>query len=194
MMAQRERSGGGYKKYTCEKIDGARMTPEQHLQALIAAWMLPAVKARDDETFQRKERATLAAIGILLWRSVPKEKRARRRHDGPASKSMQADMQWLRDEATPQEWREVAEMLETGCGAPNKLHLAALQSCLAARKEKGKDMKFNDVLEKYAEVREQIGPDDLPVITKLNSWRLRRPLKDMRLLEKESRPARRTAS
>jgi hypothetical protein len=82
----------GYKKVL--NIDGIQ-EPEAKLDALIAAWMLPVVEARDDETFQRRRRVVKVALNILLWRGLPKKKRDRAIASGmtgPASKGLDADM------------------------------------------------------------------------------------------------------
>jgi hypothetical protein len=182
----------GYKKVL--NIDGIQ-EPEAKLDALIAAWMLPVVEARDDETFQRRRRVVKVALNILLWRGLPKKKRDRAIASGmtgPASKGLDADMQWLRDEATPLEFREVAEMLAGGWAEPNKLHLAALLSSITARK-KNPHADFQDVLREYKALRALSGWRDLPVIRydsktgRGSSWNLRRVLNDLGLLESTRR-------
>jgi hypothetical protein len=187
------------KKYTgLLNIDG--MSPKEKLSALIAGWMLPAIEARDEETFLRRKRVTMVAVTLLMWRKVPEKKRKRASASGMkglASKKVEAAMRWLRDEATPLEQSELAEMLAKGCGAftksdmPNKWHLAALLSWIHARMEKGKDWKFQKVVEKYQTLREQNHWNDLPDIWRDSKtgngsdWPLRRVLIDLGILPKK---------
>jgi hypothetical protein len=135
--------------------DGATPEQQQHLDIQLAAWILPVAKASDDETFQSRRRTTLAAVNILMWRAVPKRKRERARArgmTGPASKRLEADMRWLRDEATPEQWREVADMLARN-QKPDKHRVLLLQNWLAANKEKDNAAEFKkDIQPRYHEL------------------------------------------
>jgi hypothetical protein len=156
------------------------------IAAVIAAWLLPALKERDHETRLRRMRVIEAAVDILMWRWTPKRKRSKQ-----DAADADAAMRWLLNKATPLEFGETTEILANGLTTTNKWHLAALLSWIHARKEKGKDWKFQDVVEKYQTLREQNHWNDLPDIWRDSKtgngsdWSLRRVLIDLGILPKK---------